>query len=130
MAQAKELDGELAFSRLLRRIGGHRTTIRAVAYVTEPERRLMGSLRDSGLEVIEVEAGPGAAVQIAVDAMAIAARVDCVVLAPAQAALTPLATVLRSQGVRVETASFRDDVEGGFPSQQHVTLGEDSLFQP
>jgi uncharacterized LabA/DUF88 family protein len=77
-----------------------------------------------------VDAGPTTAVQVAVDAMAIAARVDCVVLAPAQAALAPLATVLRSQGVRVETASFRDDHEAGFPSQQHVTLGEDSLFQP
>ena len=80
--------------------------------------------------MVEVEDGPAAAVQIAVDAMAIAARVDCVVLAPAQTALAPLATVLRSQGVRVETASFHEDPDAAVPSQEHVTLGEDSLFRP
>jgi len=129
-SQAKELDGELAVSRLLRRVGRNRATIRAVAYITPEERRLADSLRDSGLEVVEVEAGAAAAVQIAVDAMAISGRVDCVVLAPAQEALAPLATVLRSQGLRVETASFGEDTDTGVVAQQHVTLGEDSLFRP
>jgi predicted nuclease with RNAse H fold len=129
-SQARELDGELAVNRLLRRVGRNRATIRAVAYITSAERRLAGSLRDSGLEVVEVEPGATAAVQIAVDAMAIAGRVDCVVLAPAQAALAPLATVLRSQGLRVETASFAEDTGPSVVAQQHLTLGEDSLFRP
>ena len=77
-----------------------------------------------------MKAGTAAAVQIAVDAMAIAGRVDCVVLAPAQAELAPLATVLRSQGLRVETASFGEDTGTGVVAQQHLTLGEDSLFRP
>jgi len=128
-AQARALNGELAVGRLLRRVSRNRATIRAVAYITAAERRMAGSLRDCGLEVVEIEAGAPAAVQIAVDAMAIGGRVDCVVLAPAQAALAPLTTVLRSQGVRIETAGF----DGGGKSvgeQQHLTLGEDSLFRP
>ena len=67
-------------------------------------------------------------VAIAVDAMALASRVDCVVLASASAALSPLVRGLRSQGLRVESASFDPDSPSSGP--QHFQIGKECLFVP
>lgn len=125
--QARERGGEVSYRRLMRNLTGARPLIRAVAYLDPAQPSDAGQVASSGFEVESLTAGANAALMLAVDAMGIAPRVDCVVLAPENPQLQHLASTLRSQGLRVETAGFSAaDPAFGF----HRTLGRDSMFVP
>jgi len=122
--------GEVSFARLLRQLTGGRPLVRAVAYATPKSRPGAASLTSAGFEVEQLEEGSVATVAAAVDAMTLASRVDCVVLAPESVALAPLVRALRGQGVRVETASYAQTRGGQGSVAGHSLLGKDSLFIP
>lgn len=125
---AHRLGGELSFRRLLKQIAGDRPLIRSVCYVPKdtPEA-VIGPMKATGFEVFEVQDSATANVAAAVDGMALAPRVDCIVLAPGSGSLAPLAKALAATGVRVETASF----EGASTMPgQHRRLGRNCVFVP
>ncbi len=130
--QAKDLDGEIAFSKIESALAGRRSMIRRVAYGTPAvDETLDGPLRAAGFEIRKAADRAQLAVAIAVDAMAIGPRVDCIVIAPGSVELTALTGALRSSGIRVESAGFGEepanadlDVEG------HSQLGNECMFTP
>ncbi len=115
----------MSFSRALRQIAGTRTVARAVAYCTPQSRGTGGA---GGLESVRVDRDADTPVAIAVDALATAARVDCVVIAPESAAPAPLVRALRAHGVRVESAGF--EARGQSEVADHQRLGKEALFVP
>ena len=115
----------MSFSRALRQIAGTRTIARAVAYCTPQSRGTGGA---GGLESVRVDRDADTPVAIAVDALATAARVDCVVIAPESAAPAPLVRALRAHGVRVESAGF--EARGQSEVADHQRLGKEALFVP
>lgn len=127
--EARRLGGEISFSRLLRRVTGRRALIRALAFVSNREETLAGTLAAQGFDIETVSDEGGTAVAMAVEAMAIAHHVDCVVLAPDVPAMDHLTRSLRGLGLRVETAGFDDRAEGR-PWAPHHRLGRDCMFVP
>jgi hypothetical protein len=123
--EARAIGGQVSFSRALRQIAGARTVVRALAYCTPQSRGTGGA---GGLETVRVERESDTAVAIAVDALATAARVDCVVFAPESAAPAPLIRALRAHGVRVESAGF--EARGHTEVADHQRLGKEALFVP
>jgi hypothetical protein len=132
LVEARQLGGEVSYSRVLRNLAGQRTLVRAIAYVGEGHRSLLPSLQNGGFEVELVDDARGSAVALATDAVTVGPRVDCVVLAPESAAFGHLARALRARGVRVETAGFgRGGAERGRSiGQHHHQLGKECLFVP
>ena len=124
---ARERGCQISFGRLIRALAADRGIIRAVAYVPNEEEALSATLAAHDIEV-ELFDARDIAVAVAVDAMAVAARVDCVVLASGAPSLRSLATSLRSQGLRVESASFAD--ESAWPGQAHYEIDKQCLFVP
>jgi uncharacterized LabA/DUF88 family protein len=127
-SQAQRQGSQVSYLRLLRELAGDRQVVRSVAYVLASERGLEASLTAHGLEVERCESQEEVAVAIAVDAVALVAKVDCVILAPASLAIGPLARALRGRGLRVESASF--DERRPWPGQPHHVLGRGCLFVP
>ncbi|MEZ5965567.1 MAG: NYN domain-containing protein [Planctomycetota bacterium] len=123
--EAQSLGGQISFSRLLRQITGSRTLARAIAYCA-PSSRGTGGV--AGLETVRVEREAHTPVAIAVDALATAPRVDCVVIAPEPLAVSPLVRALRAAGVRVESAGF--EARGPSEVADHLRLGKEALFAP
>ncbi len=123
--EARGFGGQVSFSRLLRQAAGPRTVCRAIAYCT-PQSRGTGGV--SGLETSRVDRDADTPVAMAVDAMATAPRVDCVILAPESAASAPLVRALRALGVRVESAGF--DARGNSEVADHQRFGKEALFVP
>jgi len=123
--EARALGGQVSFSRLLRQLAGTRNVSRAIAYCT-PQSRGTGGV--AGLETVRVENDAETAVAIAVDALATAPRVDCVVIAPEANAAGPLVRALRAAGVRVESAGF--GARGTSDVAEHQRLGREALFVP
>jgi uncharacterized LabA/DUF88 family protein len=129
LAESRQQGGEVSYGRLLRTLVANRTIVRAVAYLWEGQQGIAGALQNNGLEVVTVPDPESAAVQLAIDALAIGPRVDAVILVPPAASLQPLAAALRGHGVRVETAGFHKPADlRGFA--QHHSFGKDVLFVP
>ncbi len=124
--EARELGGQLSFSRLLRQLTGQRSLRRAIAYCSSGTR---GTAGVGGLETVAVDRQGDAPVAIAVDALATAQKVDCIVVAPAAAAAGPLVRALRAHGVRVESAGFAARA-ASTEVADHVRLGRESIFVP
>ncbi|MGA1608610.1 MAG: NYN domain-containing protein [Planctomycetota bacterium] len=132
LEQARSHGGELAFGKLVQHLARRRHLIRAIAYGSPELLVEVGSaLRGSDLDVHGIAAPSDLPVALAVDAMSLAARVDCVVLAPAVDNLAPLAAALRAHGVRIETASFTEahGMADDLATARHA-LGAESLFVP
>jgi hypothetical protein len=123
--EARTIGGQVAFSRALRQIAGPRAVARAIAYCTPQSRGTGGA---GGFETVRVDSDAETPVAIAVDALATAARVDCVVIAPESAASGPLVRALRAHGVRVESAGF--EARGRSEVADHQRLGKEALFVP
>lgn len=132
LEQARTQGGELAFGKLVQHLARRRHLIRAIAYASPELLVEIGSaLRGSDLDVHAIATPSDLPVALAVDAMSLASRVDCVVLAPAVDHLAPLAAALRAHGVRIETASFTET--GGMADDLATArhpLGAESLFVP
>jgi uncharacterized LabA/DUF88 family protein len=130
--QARESGGELAFGKLVQHLARRRHLIRAIAYASPELLVEVGSaLRGSDLDVHAIASPSDLPVALAVDAMSLASRVDCVVLAPGVDHLAPLAAALRAHGVRIETASFTEasGMADDLAAARHP-LGAESLFVP
>ncbi len=128
-SRAETGDTEISFGHLRRHIAGTRSPIRALAYVGSQDESLVPNLDHGGFESITLGKKTPSSVAIAVDAMAIADRVDCIVLVPGSPELDHLARVLRARGVRVETASFTEEDDSGVVAQHHHVLGRESSFK-
>ncbi|MEZ5989546.1 MAG: NYN domain-containing protein [Planctomycetota bacterium] len=125
--------GHLSAMGLLSQILGGRKAPRAIAYLGKESQALRHTLAASGFDTIQVvKTRERALVQLAVDAIALAPRVDTLVLATADDSLAPLAQHLRSQGVKVEFACFGNDLQSLRQSQQEepLSLGRESVLMP
>ncbi|MBI5849976.1 MAG: NYN domain-containing protein [Planctomycetes bacterium] len=131
-SEAGRLDREIAWGRLVLGLGRGRHLVRSIAYATDDRAaRVRSTLFGSGIDVQVVDHERVVPVAMAVDAMALASRVDAVVLVPASDDLRPMARALAGQGVRVESADFTA-VEPGAAAvaQAHHRLGAECLFAP
>jgi uncharacterized LabA/DUF88 family protein len=112
----------------LRHITNSRISIRAIAYYSAKEKDLAKSLQHCGFEVTAVDSKSATNITIAVDAMALADRVDCVILVPGTNSLAHLAKTLQARGVRVESASFDEAGETKLGANEHLSVGTESCF--
>ncbi len=128
-SRADSSGNEISFGHMRRHIAGTRSPIRALAYIGSGDESLAPNLNQGGFEPVALDEKSPSSVAIAVDAMAIADRVDCIVLVPGSPELHHLARVLRDRGVRVETASFAEEDDSGVAAQHHHVLGEESSFK-
>jgi len=119
--------GEVSFRRLLAGLIGDRPLIRALCYLDEDAESGPGPVKASGFEAHGTAGADDTAMAMAVDAMALAPRVDCVILAPGGRRQRRLAGALLAQGVRVETASFDSSEPLDSP---HHRLGRECMFVP
>lgn len=117
---AKQQHGaRLNYARLLERIAAGRPLVRAVAYVVRsPEvdqSRFVGMLQGVGFEVRskDLRLRPDGSAKgdwdmgLAVDALALADRVDTLCLVTGDGDFAELVHALKARGVRVEVYSFR-----------------------
>jgi ABC-type branched-subunit amino acid transport system substrate-binding protein len=100
-----------------------------MAYHGSRQTRLKTHLDQGGFETVSTGTEENPFVAMAVDAMAVAERVDCIVLVPGSPQLSPLATTLRARGVRVETAGFNDPGDAKMEAQSHTVLGPEASFK-
>ncbi|MCB9889246.1 MAG: NYN domain-containing protein [Planctomycetes bacterium] len=133
LLDATALDGpssgeSIAYGHLRRRVAGGRSTVRAIAYHSSRKKELATSLAHAGFETVGLDNKSAANLHIAIDAMTLASRVDCVVVVPGNSGLAPLTKALRAAGVRVETASFDEAGEDPKVGQHHHVLGHESSF--
>ena len=111
-------NSKLEFSKLLRFLGRGRQLCRALAYIVErpgmEQDKFIEVLKRNGYEVhkkVLIERADGSQkgdwdLGIALDAVALADRVDAAVLVTGDGDFTTLCSFLRTRGVRVEVASF------------------------
>ncbi len=109
---------KLEFSKLLRFLGRGRPLCRAIAYIVErpgmEQDKFIEVLKRNGYEVhkkVLIERADGSQkgdwdLGIALDAVALADRIDAAVLVTGDGDFTALCRYLRTRGVRVEVASF------------------------
>ncbi|MEM7205088.1 MAG: NYN domain-containing protein [Planctomycetota bacterium] len=127
-SEAGDRGAQLSYGRLVRALTSDRMPVRTVAYVPPDEQALGTTLAAQGIETEIVDDEDSVGVAVAVDAMALATRVDCVVLASSAPSMTLLARALRAQGVRVESAGFGAD--SPWRAQLHHEIGRDCVFVP
>ena len=111
-------NSKLEFSKLLRYIGRGRRLSRAIAYIVErpgmEQDKFVEVLRRNGYEVrkkLLIERSDGSQkgdwdLGIALDAIALADKIDVVVLVTGDGDFVTLVHFLHSKGIRVEVASF------------------------
>lgn len=116
---AKDIYGtKVAYQKFLERVLKGRRMLRAIAYIANREGNNQGSfiglMRGIGCDIRQKQVieRPGGMkcnwdVEIAVDAMAIAHKVDTFVLASGDGDFTYLLRALRMQGVKTEVVAFR-----------------------
>ncbi len=119
---------EISFGHLRRHIANARIPIRAIAYYPAKDKDLAKNLQHCGFEVTAVDSKSATNITIAIDAMALADRVDCVILVPGTNSLAHLAKTLRARGVRVESASFDEAGEAKLGANEHRCVGSESCF--
>lgn len=118
---AKHLYGaHLNFGKLVESIVAGRALLRAIAYVATSkagdEKGFLGALSASGIEikskdVIEFASGERKAdwdVGMAIDAVKLADKADCVLLVTGDGDFVPLVEYLQNRGVIVEVAAFSE----------------------
>lgn len=131
-AQARALDREIAWGRLVVWLGKRRHVVRCIAYASaDSASRVRSTLLGNGIDVNVVADARLIPVAIAVDAMNLASRVDAVVLVPGSDELEPMTRALAGHGIRVESADFTPDGQAAETrTQPHHQLGAECLFAP
>ena len=131
----EEFDGYLSASGLLEQAAGGRQVPRAQAYFEASKRSRAEALRAAGFDsVVPIESRTQRLVQLVVDALALAGRVDSLVIATADPSLMPLLEAVRALGTRVELACFQSKL-GGFQDLERrgigvISLGREAIFVP
>jgi len=126
--QAQAGDREISFGHLRRHITNARVPIRAIAYHPAKQKELAKGLKHCGFEVSAVDSKANTNITMAIDAMSLAERVDCVILVPGTSPLAHLAKTLQARGIRVETASFEEAGEAKLGANEHLAVGAESCF--
>lgn len=131
-AAVSRFDGHLSPIAMLEHVAGGRPMPRAVAYAEASQRGKSEALRGAGFDTLVGESNrTRRLLQLAMDAVAMAPRVDSVVIATADPCLLPIAEHLRSQGLRVELATFDADTFDEADSRFFILdLGTESIFTP
>ncbi|MBI3820948.1 MAG: NYN domain-containing protein [Planctomycetes bacterium] len=113
----KQFGRVVSFTKLMSSVLRGRGAVRAMAFLAERDASdpsFMSHLRSAGFEIRRSDVGvemlrrPDAAASLPLEASRLANRVDCIVLAGSDPELLALIPALRSQGCRVELASFPD----------------------
>lgn len=117
---AKSLhSSKINFKKLLEKAVGRRSLIRAIAYIVQKEgvdqSAFIEALRRSGFEVkskdLKIRTDGTAKgdwdMGIAIDSIAIARKLDTMVLVSGDGDFVPLVEMLKAEGCRVEVLSFR-----------------------
>ena len=118
---AKHLYGShLNFGKLVEIVAGERCLTRAIAYVATSragdEKGFLGALTANGIEVkskdvIEFASGERKAdwdVGMAIDAVKLSSKNDCIVLVTGDGDFVPLVEYLQNHGIAVEVAAFSE----------------------
>ena len=140
---ARKLHGRnLSYSKLLQQTVKGRKLIRAIAYLLDREGVDQGAFLDHlgncGFEVRRkelIERADGSRkgdwdLGIAADAIALADKVDVLILVSGDGDFVSLAQLLRQRGVKLEIASFRESTSDALiaSADGFNALGKDSLY--
>ena len=134
---------KLDYRKLLEAVVAGRKLVRATAYVVQKadvdQSSFLEALRRSGFEVREKELAirdDGSCkgdwkVEIALDAITMADRLDCVCLVTGDGDFTPLADMLGQRGCRVEVVSFEQSTSNDLMrcAHQFIPIDQDMLFR-
>ncbi len=134
---------KIDYRKLLEGILRGRQLVRAIAYVVQKadvdQSSFLEALRRSGYEVKEKELtiredGTSKGdwkVEIALDATALEARMDCMVLVSGDGDFVPLVQVLNTRGCRTEVVSFERSTSNNLMRvcHQFITIDQDVLFK-
>lgn len=139
----RQFNGRVDYGKLLERVSMGRPVVRAIAYVIcSPETdatNFVTALKQMGFEVRikPLKVRPDGSVKgdwdmgIALDAMAIGAKVDTVCLVTGDSDFADLANALRSRGVRVESfgvrGSFADELQRASDASYYI---DEDLLRP
>jgi len=134
---------KIDYSKLLQEIVGNRRLVRAIAYIVQKPDVDQSSFTDAlcrlGYEIKmkELRLRPDGTAKgdwdmgIAIDTIAIAPKLDAVVLVTGDGDFVPLVEMLKAHGCRVETVSFRRStaVELINASTKYTAIEESMLFK-
>lgn len=134
---------KINFKKLLDRAVGRRTLIRAIAYIVQKESvdqsAFIDALSRSGFEVkskdLRVRADGTAKgdwdMGIAIDSIAIARKLDTIVLVSGDGDFVPLVEMMKAEGCRVEVVSFRRSTSHELieAASLYTEIGEDLLLK-
>lgn len=134
---------KIDYRKLLDGILRGRQLVRAIAYVVQKadvdQSSFLEALRRSGYEVKEKELtiredGTSKGdwkVEIALDAIALEPRMDCMVLVSGDGDFVPLVQVLNTRGCRTEVVSFERSTSNQLMRvcHQFITIDQDVLFK-
>ena len=132
---------KLSFQKLLPTLLNNRRLVRAIAYVVEKEgadqEKFYEVLRRTGFEIKRrdlIVRSDGSRkgdwdMGIAIDAISMAEKVDVVVLVTGDGDFVALVNMLKSRGVRVEVASFRESTSESlmYAANEHYLLDQEML---
>ncbi|HUU69487.1 MAG TPA: NYN domain-containing protein [Planctomycetota bacterium] len=132
---------KLSFQKLLPTLLNNRRLVRAIAYVVEKEgadqEKFYEVLRRTGFEIKRrdlIVRSDGSRkgdwdMGIAIDAISMAEKVDVVVLVTGDGDFVALVNMLKSRGVRVEVASFRESTSENlmYAANEHYLLDQEML---
>lgn len=130
----------VSFSKLLTSVLRGRGAVRAIAFFSERDANdgaFVTHLRSTGFELRRSDMGaealrrPEVRGSLPLEAMRLAMRVDCLVLAGCDAEMLTMIPSLKAQGCKVEVASFPDmSLEAVRDTADSITfLGRDELIQ-
>jgi uncharacterized LabA/DUF88 family protein len=131
------------YRKLLEAVVAGRKLVRATAYVVQKadvdQSSFLEALRRSGFEVREKELtirDDGSCkgdwkVEIALDAVSMEPKLDCVCLVTGDGDFAPLADTLAQRGCRVEVVSFEQSTSNDLlrASHQFIPIDQDMLFR-
>lgn len=134
---------KIDYSKLLQEIVGNRNLVRAIAYVVQkPEVDQSGfteALQRLGYEIKakDLRLRPDGTAKgdwdmgIAIDSIAIAPRLDTVVLVTGDGDFVPLVEMLKAHGCRVEVVSFRRSTSSDLiqSATKYTAIEESMLFK-
>lgn len=134
---------KIDYSKLLQEIVGDRQLVRAIAYVVQKpdvdQSSFIEALERLGYEIKskELRLRPDGTAKgdwdmgIAIDTIAIATRLDAVVLVSGDGDFVPLVEMLKAHGCRVEVVSFRKSTSNDLIqcATKYTALDEDMLFK-
>ncbi len=134
---------KIDYSKLLQEIVGDRNLVRAIAYVVQKadvdQSSFTDALKRLGYEIKskELRLRPDGTAKgdwdmgIAIDTIAIAPKLDTVVLVSGDGDFVPLVEMLKAHGCRVEVASFRKSTASDLvnAATKYIAIEESMLFK-